>query len=85
MSNIADPSNAAEPIIKFVCRHLELARGRWTEVARRSGVPYDTLTKIAQGKVTNPRIETVQRLVDYFNRPSAEGLACTEPVEAKAA
>ncbi len=35
-------------------------------IARDSGVPYGTLTKIAQGQITNPRIQTLQRLADYF-------------------
>jgi predicted transcriptional regulator len=64
---------------------LSASRGRWVEVSRESGVPYHTLIKIAQGQVSNPRIETVQRLVDYFNRPPADGLASTESSEAKAA
>lgn len=36
------------------------------QVSRDSGVPYHTLVKIAQGTVPNPRIDTVQRLMNYF-------------------
>ncbi len=60
-------SSTIEPILTFVRRRLEETRGDWMEVSRVSGVPYHTLTKIAQGQVENPRIATVQRLVDYFN------------------
>jgi predicted transcriptional regulator len=56
-----------EPILSFVRRRLDEVRGHWVEVSRESGVPYHTLTKIAQGQVPDPRISTVQRLVDYFN------------------
>lgn len=36
------------------------------EVARGSGVPFSTVTKIAQGSVTEPSVHTVQKLYDYF-------------------
>lgn len=55
-----------EPILAFVRRRLDASRGEWTLIASNSGVPYHTLTKIAQGAVENPRIHTVQRLVDLF-------------------
>jgi len=35
-------------------------------IARDSGVPFSTLTKIAQGSVKDPGVHTVQRLADYF-------------------
>lgn len=57
-------------ILKAVLRNLNTSRGNWVEISQASGVPYHTLTKIAQGAVQNPRIETVQRLVDYFSRNS---------------
>lgn len=34
-------------------------------VAIESGVPYDTLVKIATGQVTNPRIETVEKILGH--------------------
>lgn len=60
-------STNVEPILTFVRRKLDESRGEWVEISRVSGVPYHTLTKIAQGATPNPRIETVQRLVDFFN------------------
>lgn len=45
-------------------------------VATESGVPYSTVTKIAQGSVTDPSVHTIQKLADYFVRqgvkPGAE-------------
>lgn len=35
-------------------------------VADESGVPFSTVTKIAQGAVKDPSVHTVQRLADYF-------------------
>lgn len=62
------PEDVNDGILKAVLRNLNTSRGNWVEISQASGVPYHTLTKIAQGAVQNPRIETVQRLVDYFNR-----------------
>lgn len=58
--------NMNEPILATVRRHLQQTRGKWTEVSHKSGVPYHTLTKIAQGKVADPRMSTVQLLLDHF-------------------
>lgn len=55
-----------EPIMTFVRRKLDESRGQWAEVSRASGVPYHTLTKIAQGQSPDPRINTIQRLIDHF-------------------
>jgi len=60
-------STQVEPILSFVRRKLEECRGTWVSVSAESGVPYHTLTKIAQGQVENPRIDTVQRLVNHFS------------------
>lgn len=63
--------NSTESILVGVRRELARTRGRWAEVAKSSGVPYHTLTKIAQGTVADPRISTVQLLVDYFASQTA--------------
>ncbi len=54
----------SESILSFVLRQLDSAKGDWPEISRRSGVPYQTLTKIAGRLVADPRISTVQALVD---------------------
>lgn len=60
-------SCSTEPIMSTLRARLVLSRGSWVGVARDSGVPYHTLVKIAQGRVANPRVATVQRLLDHFN------------------
>lgn len=62
-----------ESILAGVRRQLALRKGKWKAVARDSGVAYDTLTKIAQGRV-DPGVSKVQLLVDYFRQ---------HPVDAK--
>ena len=64
------PMSNVESILVAVRRQLGETKGRWTSVAEQSGVPYHTLTKIAQGRV-DPRVSTVQRLVDHFAISSA--------------
>lgn len=60
-----------EPILNFVKRKLTENKGLLTKVSRECDVPYSTLMKIAQGVIENPRIRTVQKLADYFQRVSA--------------
>lgn len=55
-----------EPILTTVLRRLDQAKGAWPDIARESGVPYQTLTKIACRIVSDPRVSTVQTLFDYF-------------------
>jgi predicted transcriptional regulator len=45
-------------------------------VARGSGVPYNTLIKLANGATEDPRVSTVNRLVIYYRaRDSRQGFA----------
>jgi len=70
----------AESILVAVRRQLGETKGKWSSVAEQSGVPYHTLTKIAQGKV-DPRLSTVQRLVDHF-AVSSKAPSASTPQEA---
>ncbi|NPT63616.1 hypothetical protein GS910_05010 [Paraburkholderia sp. RL16-012-BIC-B] len=58
--------STTEPMLSTVLRRLDGVKGEWPEVAKESGVPYQTLTKIACRIVADPRISTVQTLFDYF-------------------
>lgn len=64
-----------ESLLRLVRRRLAACRGQWGAVAQVSGVPYHTITKLAQGAVSDPRVSTVQRLLDYFaqNPPTVQG------------
>lgn len=55
-----------EPLLSYVLRRLEDAKGQHKDIARESGVPYSTLTKIFQRVTPNPGVLHVQRLADYF-------------------
>lgn len=43
---------------------LQTVKGRWRSVADLSGVPYSTVTKIAQGHTDDPRMDTAARLYE---------------------
>ncbi|MET3234225.1 UNVERIFIED_ORG: putative transcriptional regulator [Burkholderia sp. 1263] len=68
-------------MLSTVLRRLDQAKGAWPEIARASGVPYQTLTKIACRIVSDPRVSTVQTLFDYFaasaEQPAAADCAHT--------
>lgn len=55
-------------LLNFVVSSLQADRGHWVTVSKVSGVPYHTLTKIAQERTKNPRLDTVERLAKYYNR-----------------
>ena len=54
------------PIYEFVMAKLRAKTIPQRTVAAGSGVPYSTLTKIAQGSIKAPSVHHVQRLADYF-------------------
>lgn len=54
------------PIYDVVMDCLRARRIPQRRVAAEAGVPFSTVTKIAQGVVTDPSVHTVQRLYDYF-------------------
>lgn len=41
-------------------------RGRWPVICRDTGLDYQWLTKLAQGRIDDPGIKKIQRLHDYF-------------------
>lgn len=54
-------------ILDFIHEHLD-ARSlpQVEEVARATGVPFHTIAKIKRRETVNPKIETVQSLLNYF-------------------
>ncbi|MEN5271869.1 hypothetical protein [Stenotrophomonas lactitubi] len=41
--------------------------GHYAEIARRSGISYSSLVKLAQGHADNPTIESLQRVIEALN------------------
>lgn len=61
----------SESILEYVVGRLESARGRWPDIAVASGVPYRTVQKIGSRKTGTPRIDTVEKLSNYFRAREA--------------
>ena len=53
-------------ILSFVLRELEKQKGNHRQIAKASGVPYSTVTKISQGVTANPGIQSIQALANFF-------------------
>lgn len=43
-----------------------------SRVSDATGLPYETLRRIARGKTPGPRITTVERIAAYYTRPKRE-------------
>jgi predicted transcriptional regulator len=56
-----------EPIAEYLVRHLRSAGPRrFAAIARDAGVAPSLLPKLLYGSRTNPRLQTIQPLLDYF-------------------
>ena len=55
-----------------VMANLRAKRIPQQRVAEGAGVPYSTLTKIAQGQIKAPSVHHVQALYDYFQQVGAD-------------
>lgn len=56
-----------EPIVTYLQRHLKAAGPRrFGGIAAATGVSESLLPKLAYGMRDNPRVNTVQPLIDYF-------------------
>ncbi len=53
-------------ILDYVLVKLEQSKGRWPAIAADTGVPYDTITKIAQRQIEDPKVSKLQTLANYF-------------------
>lgn len=67
-------------LLEQTLTRLDELRGQWPDIARRSGVPYHTLTRIAQRKSPDPRVSTVQRLHDCMTQHYVGGSQPSEAV-----
>ena len=55
-------------IFETLLEHLDArSLSQIEEVAQATGVPFHTIAKIKRRETMNPRIETVEPLLDYFN------------------
>jgi hypothetical protein len=58
---------------------LAARRGQWPSICRATGLDYDWLTKLAQGRISDPGVRKIQRLAVYF--ASSTPMAAPQPTE----
>lgn len=58
-------------IYKVVMLHFESKRITQRKIAAGSGVPFSTVTKIAQGQIKAPNVHHIQALYDFFTKQEA--------------
>jgi hypothetical protein len=54
-------------ILQDVIDALNARKGDWPKIAADNDVSYSWLTKLAQGKIPNPGVTTVERLYLFLN------------------
>jgi hypothetical protein len=62
-------------LLPTVRKLLDARRGSWPEIQRETGIPYRTIQNIAQGKVENPAVGTVERLHHYLTHEAGDTAA----------
>lgn len=55
-----------ESMHEYVLERLQDCKGDWPEVARKAGVSYRTLKKIATGVIASPGVRIVEKIAAYF-------------------
>lgn len=63
---------AETSLFEYVMARLRDKSVTQMQVANGSGVPYHTLVKIAQGRIKDPSVHTVQKLANYFRDREAK-------------
>lgn len=71
MALVSPPMDKPLNIYEAVMEDLRSKRVPQKEIARGSGVPFSTLTKIAQGQIKSPSVHHVQAIYDFFNTREA--------------
>lgn len=58
-------------LLEQIQQQLASRKESLRSVSEQAGVPYHTLTKLAQGVTANPRYQTVKKLQQYFEKQAA--------------
>jgi transcriptional regulator with XRE-family HTH domain len=45
---------------------LAARRGYWPDICRATGLDYNWITKLAQGRISDPGVRKIQRLATHF-------------------
>jgi hypothetical protein len=67
-----NPSAMNDGLLNYVVGALAKRKGHWRAIGVASGVPYDTLSKIARGATPDPGVLTVERLAKHLRQRDDE-------------
>jgi predicted transcriptional regulator len=62
--------NTTMTLLEQTIERLQSRKGDWAEIARANDVSYSWITKLAQGKIPNPGVLTIERLNSYLRAQS---------------
>ena len=65
-------------LLEFVLSQIDGRKSKLIDISRESGVPYETLKKIAYRRTPNPGVLTVQALANYFSPPQVDTAKAAE-------
>ncbi len=74
------PTREQSPEALALRARLNDLKGQWADIALRSGVPYSTLQKVAQGVILEPRLVVYMRLIGALPPAQIVPDASGEPV-----
>lgn len=58
-------------MLEEVIAYLETMRGHWPRISRETGLTYDWLARVAQGRIPDPGVRKIQVLHDYAKQNPA--------------
>lgn len=70
-------------LLEFVLLSIRTSNLTQREIAAASGVPYGTVTKIAQENIKNPGVKHVESLARFFGWPGFDAKDLTEDSQDK--
>jgi hypothetical protein len=74
-----------ENIYDYVMSKLDARVVPLVRVSRETGIPYESLKKIAHRRTPNPGVKHVQTLADFFDRVSVDSATAAPANQAQAA
>lgn len=54
-----------QPLFRPTRQFLDATKGKWKTVETDTGVSYETIKKICDGRIKNPGVLTIERLARY--------------------
>ena len=73
-----------EPILDYLTRRLrEVGPRRWEAIADEVGISRSLPAKLVYGNRDNPRVQTIQPLLDFFSDVDRGERSLPEPIAAE--